>query len=137
MSAGMGQAWRERLQIRLQEAWDRRDREEYEWILELIRLHEWIKLQELADQTAARWGIPRADFRDCIACSNWDPHSQREFEPGKVGVGLGHLTPDVARYFGLVVNDEVDERYDPAKNLEALAGYITSMELWRGEVTCH
>ena len=39
-------------------------------------------------------------------------------------VGLLQLRPDAAREMNLIVNDKVDERKDPAKNLKAGLGYL-------------
>ncbi|MBU0536652.1 MAG: lytic transglycosylase domain-containing protein [Nanoarchaeota archaeon] len=41
--------------------------------------------------------------------------------------GLMQLMPDTARYYGLIVNDKIDERMNPEKNLDAGAHYMADL----------
>lgn len=53
----------------------------------------------------------------------------------KGAVGLMQLMPDTAREMGLVVNDSIDERWDPEKNIEAGIKYLAKCRSIIGERT--
>jgi hypothetical protein len=136
---------RQRLWTLLQKVWNvwiQRDLAEdpsAEELYDLLWEHiEQLDLLELADQVAERWGIPTNQFQEIISSiSTWDPQDREIFEAAEERGGLGRLAPALARSFGLVVNDEVDERNDPAKNLESLARFIISYARATGAVAYH
>ena len=53
----------------------------------------------------------------------------------KGAVGLMQLMPDAAREMGLIVNDTIDERWDPKKNIEAGIKYLAKCRSIIGERT--
>lgn len=121
---------RERLEAQLQAAWETNDLRRYE----LAR--EQLKLLELADQAAERGGLDPDRFQQWLTfISEWDDRDQVFFERG--AGGLGRLAPHIARYCGLIVSEELDERNDPAKNLEALAKFLLYCVRVLGGVTLH
>lgn len=50
-------------------------------------------------------------------------------------VGLMQLKPDAAMEMGLIINDKIDERWDPKKNLEAGIKYLAKCRSIIGERT--
>lgn len=58
--------------------------------------------------------------------SNFDP----EVRSSKGAVGLCQFMPATAREMGLRVDDEVDERLDPKKSIDAAAAYLAKIKKW-------
>ncbi len=66
----------------------------------------------------------------CIAEveSNFDPNAISSAG----AAGIFQLMPDTARRFGLKVEDDIDERFDPLKNARAAARYLNFLKNYFG-----
>ena len=76
---------------------------------------------KLVDDIAPKYGLDPSLIKGFIQTESSFNHQSISY---KGAVGLMQLMPDTARDLGLKVNDTIDERWDPAKNIEAGIKYI-------------
>ncbi len=77
-------------------------------------------LKEMVEREVARSGLPRWVAKIPEIESGYDP---KAVSP-KGAAGLWQLLPETARSFGLKVEGDIDERFDPVKSTKAALRYI-------------
>lgn len=80
------------------------------------QIYEWI------DKYSTKYGVDPSLIKAMVRAES-DFNHQVISRSG--AVGLIQLMPETAKEMGLVVNDEIDERWNPEKNLEAGIKYIS------------
>ena len=82
------------------------------------------KLKEMVEREVARSGLPRWVAKIPEIESGYDP---KAVSP-KGAAGLWQLLPETARSFGLKVEGDIDERFDPVKSTKAALRYINYLK---------